>query len=481
MQPVKQWRSLASKQRATILTLVLFLFVVISSMPLFSANEFSSPQYFPMSELKMMNVNTEYSTGGATYRITYPYADDETFDKAVGKIIAKDKARFANAFTKKPRAHGTMQLHYLAHFHNERYVSLSFVSWQTIDGRATTHEYTLFYDRQKKHITPLADIFKTKKYQQILAKSLQKDLQKVLKSRYHKQSSDGLARHVSDFIINKKRQLVLVFQPGVVAKASHGVVAVAVDSETLRNIITKDTRRLLKLPAPPKPQPEKPTTKQALPSVNLTPSPIPQADPSGVDCATTQCLALTFDDGPAGSTPELLDILAANNAHATFFVLGMQAESYPDLLRHIQNKGHVIGNHTYDHQNLEELSVADAAGQINRTADVIQSITGIRPGIARAPYGAINPGLAQTLGLPFIGWSIDTQDWMYRDAAHVCTYIVSHAHAGGIILAHDVHQTSVEAMRCAIPQLIQRGFTLVTVPQLLGLATNTPPGIYSSR
>lgn len=485
IQPVKHLRSLvATKQRAAVLTLVLFFGLVAATMPSLHAANSETRQYMAMPELQLYSVSDDFTDGPVQYALTYPFLGKEAFDTEVKRIVDERKADFMH-IASTPHLFARLQLHYTVHFYNDTFLSLSITSQQSAGDTAQTHEYTLLYNRETEKLLQLEDLFTTDKYRKIITPPLKKQLKKSLGDDYNEWQVKEAISNASQFIVDKKQRLIFLFQPGAVAPEDRGIVSATLPGTAIRDITKRDiSQQLLDIPPAPKPKPkpqEPTTTSTPAPAVNLTPSPVPQADPSGVDCGVAACIALTFDDGPGGPTGELLDILDANNAPATFFVLGQQAERNPGMIQRIQNSGHVIGNHTYDHPNLEQLSFTDAAGQISRTSDIIQNITGVRPGIARAPYGAMNGDLAVSLGIPFIGWSLDPQDWLYRDVAHVCNSVVNGAHAGGIILAHDIHQTSVDGMRCAIPQLIERGFVLVTVPQLLGFNTSTSPGIYSAR
>lgn len=485
IQPVKHLRSLvATKQRAAMLTLILFLGLVAATMPSLHAANSETRQYMAVPELQLYSVNDDFTDGPIQYSLTYPFLGQEAFDSEVKHIVDERKKKFMQAAAA-PHLFARLQLHYTTHFYNESFLSISITSQQSIGDTTQTLEHTLLYDRKAKKLLQLEDLFTTDNYRKTITPPLKKQLKQSLGDEYNERQAKEAISDASQFIVDKKQRLIFLFQPGIVAPEDRGVISATLSGTAIRTITKRNvSQHLLDIPpAPkPKPKPETPAPESApTPAVNLTPNPVPQADPSGVDCSIAACIALTFDDGPGGPTGELLDILDANNARGTFFVLGQQAERNPSMIQRIQNSGHTVGNHTYDHQNLEQLSFADAAGQINRTGDIIQDITGVRPGIARAPYGAVNGNLAASLTMPFIGWSLDPQDWLYRDATHICNTVVNGAHAGGIILAHDIHQTSVDGMRCAIPQLIERGFILVTVPQLLGFNTSTSPGIYSGR
>lgn len=204
-------------------------------------------------------------------------------------------------------------------------------------------------------------------------------------------------------------------------------------------------------------------TEAAASQVKTTPPPVAPIKP---DCAVATCLALTFDDGPTTTTEPLLDVLKAHDAKATFFLLGIQVERYPVLAQRILRDGHAIGNHTYGHRDLMTIPLHEAQWEITHTSNIIESTTGYRPVIARAPYGSISDQRAQELGLPFVKWTVDIKDWEIKDAGQICQGVLAAASRNAVILSHDMYQSTLEGYTCAIPELKKRGFTLVGVQDL---------------
>lgn len=478
IQPVKHVRSLINKERASVLMIILIVFFAAASLPSLHTATALPRQYMTLEQAGLYTIDDEYTNGHTAFQLQYPLMGQKPFDTTVLRIITDAKQSIVEHLKQSPHSYGALTTSYELHFHNDRYLSLSLAFSQSVDGRKTSQQKALLYDYKDKKIISLSDLFNTKDYQNVLIAGSANALKKQLGHTYSQKRVAEVMKQLESFIITKQQTLALVFPANTFDKVSIPLT-VEISGDILRDVIAPTiANNVLKLPQQAQPEPPK-SSPQA--PVTIAPIPIPQADPKGVNCGASQCLALTFDDGPTGITNQLLDVLAANNARATFFILGMQAERYPEVTRRIMHNGHLVANHTYDHKNLEQLSLDDARGQIQRTNEVLERVTGTRPGLARAPYGAINSELAQAIGMPFINWSADTEDWLHRDAAHICNATLNNAHAGGIILLHDIHQTTVDAMRCVIPQLIQRGFILVTVPQLLSFGPGTPPGVYSKR
>ncbi|PFG21314.1 polysaccharide deacetylase family protein [Serinibacter salmoneus] len=218
------------------------------------------------------------------------------------------------------------------------------------------------------------------------------------------------------------------------------------------------------------------------------PKPKPAPQPStgggggGVDCAVESCVALTFDDGPNAQTSRLLGILADRDVKATFFMVGQSVASNPAIARAVADAGHQIGNHTWRHPDLTTLDANGVREQFTATAAAIKDATGIVPSIQRPPYGAWDEtvkSVSGELGLSLILWDVDTLDWKHRDPAKTLEVVKANAHRGSIVLMHDIHATSVDAVNDVISYLQGQGHTLVTVDELMGGST-TPGGVYYS-
>ena len=185
-------------------------------------------------------------------------------------------------------------------------------------------------------------------------------------------------------------------------------------------------------------------------------------------------IAITFDDGPhKTNTPQLLDTLKQRGIRATFFVVGQNATEYPDILKRIVAEGHELANHSYNHPVLASMSQSAVHEQLEKTHQAVLSATGVSMKLLRPPYGAFSEPQRRTangeFGYKTILWSVDPLDWKHRDAARVQTEIVSHTQAGAIVLAHDIHKSTVDAMPDTLDKLTEKGFKFVTVSELLAL------------
>src|SRR5437764_2689339 len=191
-------------------------------------------------------------------------------------------------------------------------------------------------------------------------------------------------------------------------------------------------------------------------------------------------IAMTFDDGPSAKlTPKLLDLLAAHHIKATFFLIGENAAEYPDLVAREVQEGHEVANHSWSHPNLGKMSDDGVRGQLRKTDAAIQSAAGIRPTLMRPPYGSISvrqkKWINQEFGYKIVLWDVDPLDWRRPGAGAVCNRIVKNTRAGSIILAHDIHPGTIEAMPCVLKELEAKGFKFVTVSELIAMQTPLPP------
>ena len=181
-------------------------------------------------------------------------------------------------------------------------------------------------------------------------------------------------------------------------------------------------------------------------------------------------LALTFDDGPSAHTERLLDAFEEHGGKGTFFVVGNMLKDRTDTLIRMAEEGHEIAGHSWNHRQLTALEPSDLKKQLMSTRAKIYDITGVDPVLARPPYGSFDDEVkaaSKKYGIALVNWSVDTQDWKYRDANYVYNSVMKQAKDGAIILCHDLHGTTVDAMERAIPALIDQGYQLVTVSQLL--------------
>lgn len=190
-------------------------------------------------------------------------------------------------------------------------------------------------------------------------------------------------------------------------------------------------------------------------------------------------IALTFDDGPRSSTTNrVLDLLERSGGVATFFLVGYNIPDNAEVIKRAAAMGCSIGNHTKDHKILTKCSADTVKAQVNGVNSLLRDM-GVEPTLFRAPGGAFK-GVKDQIGMPLIQWSIDTEDWKFKDASHkgrsaeertadlnrIADMVFSQAKGGSIVLMHDIYDFTADLCEIVIPGLVERGFKLVTVDQL---------------
>lgn len=191
-------------------------------------------------------------------------------------------------------------------------------------------------------------------------------------------------------------------------------------------------------------------------------------------------IAMTFDDGPSEKlTPKLLDLLAKHHIHATFFVLGECVNEHPEVLERAAREGHEIASHSWSHPNLIKMSDDAVRSQLRRTDDLIKKTIGKSPTLFRPPYGSISTRqkrwIHDEFGYQIVLWDVDPLDWKRPGSAVVTNRIVKLTRAGSIVLAHDIHPGTIEAMPATLDELEAKGFKFVTVSELISMETPEPP------
>lgn len=177
-------------------------------------------------------------------------------------------------------------------------------------------------------------------------------------------------------------------------------------------------------------------------------------------------VALTYDDGPSIYTPRILKTLKENNSVATFFVVGNRVPTYSDTVKKAHDMGCEIGNHTYEHKSLPNLSETEVKRQISKTNKEVKKAIGEKPVIMRPTGGATNTNIKKWVGMPSIIWSIDTLDWKTRNADSTRRAVLNRVKDGDIVLMHDLYSATATASETIIPELVRRGYQLVTVSEL---------------
>lgn len=211
-------------------------------------------------------------------------------------------------------------------------------------------------------------------------------------------------------------------------------------------------------------------TEEGTPAA-ITVEPVQEPSPAPEPAKCFNCVALTYDDGPVpGTTERLLDTLKRKGVHASFFVVGQNANAYPEILRRIRDEGHTIGNHSYSHPDMARQTDGTIAAQMDKTDAALTEQGGITPRWMRPPYGSYDSRVAAAAGargMALAVWDVDTADWQHRNTATTCQRAVASAHEGAIILMHDIHEPTVAAAECVIDGLRAKGLKPVGLHEMI--------------
>ena len=194
-------------------------------------------------------------------------------------------------------------------------------------------------------------------------------------------------------------------------------------------------------------------------------------------------VALTFDDGPQPSVGNrIMDCLAQYGGKATFFMVGERVGSYAAEVQRMVAEGHEVANHSMNHKYFQKLGPAQIQAQVSQANDAIEAACGVRPKLMRLPGGNVNNTVKANVNMPMIQWNIDTLDWKTKNADKTVQAVLSKVKDGDIVLMHELYSQSGDAAVRMIPELVNRGFQLVTVSEMAAAKGKTlePGKLYSS-
>ena len=390
--------------------------------------------------------------------IEYPITENEKINRLISESIDKIDRDFQNTVLlatvfDKPM---TETIGYQVTYNTSEALSIVVNIKQDMNG-AHPASMTQFwtFDKKSGEVVGLADFTEqSDEAAEAIISAAKDNISQIIKQRQQPEIdlNEIINKEaLSNFIItNNGNSLAWPLGQASLLPSSYGELTITVPISSVSKYLQNPTaRKFANIPKPaekPKPAPAAPTPIVA-----------------------NKTIALTFDDGPGPYTEKLLDILDKYDAKATFFLIGSKVSGQASVVRSIQARGHQLGNHSWSHPELPKLSVDQIASEIDRTNEAIRQATGVKPSILRPPYGAVNGVVLEQLRLrnmSSILWSVDTRDWADRNSQIVCSRAVAGARPGAVILMHDIHQTSVNAVPCILSSLKQQGYSFVTIQRL---------------
>ena len=465
-----------SKKRIVVRFVILFFVVVAAGLLIFIHLQFNQQlmrQPTPLSDEKYYFTDSRYSeirskfvirqTSREKVSIEYPITKNNKINKTIAQVITRDDRDFRYIATNVLSFNQPMTetISYQITHNNSAALSIIVNIKQDIHGAhpvSLTHFWT--FDKKSGEVISLSDLTEqSEKAAEEIVAAAQNNLKETIKQRQQPEldlNETITQETLSNFIITDGGNSIAwpIGQASLLPSA-YGEMTIKVPIDAVAKYLQNPTaRKLANIPKPPEPKPE--------------PKPAP-AVPAPAPTTGNKVIALTFDDGPGPYTAHLLDVLDQYGAKATFFLIGSKVSSQANVVRSIHARGHQLGNHSWSHPELPKLPVDQIAGEIDRTNEAIRQATGVTPAILRPPYGAVNGAVLEQLrlrGMSSILWSVDTRDWADRNSEIVCSRAVAGARPGAVILMHDIHQTSVNAVPCILSSLKQQGYSFVTIQRL---------------
>jgi peptidoglycan-N-acetylglucosamine deacetylase len=395
--------------------------------------------------------------------IEYPITSNSKINKLIARAIdrADSDFRYTSSSTITFERPMTETISYQVTHNNPAALSIIVNIKQDMHG-AHPVSLTLFwtFDKDSGEVISLDNLTeKSEEATKAIVSAAQRDVAQTIKQRQQPEANleEMITKEtLANFIITDDgNTLAWPIGQASLLPSAYGELTIKVPATAVAKYLQNPTaQKLANFPKPPEPKPE--------------PTPAPAA-PAPAPTTGNKVIALTFDDGPGPYTAHLLDILDQYGAKATFFLIGSKVSGQVSVVRSIHARGHQLGNHSWSHPELPKLSVDQIAGEIDRTNEAIRQATGVKPSILRPPYGAVNGVVLEQIrarGMSSILWSVDTRDWADRNSQIVCSRAVAGAHPGAVILMHDIHQTSVNAVPCILGSLKQQGYSFVTVQRL---------------
>ena len=463
-------RKIAKPKSKKLFIIIPFLILLFSAglFGIYFLNQSHSRQTTAPSDEKYYFADSKYSGIRSKFvtrdnkrekvSIEYPITENEKINRLISESIDKIDRDFQNTVLlatvfDKPM---TETISYQVTYNTSEALSIVVNIKQDMNG-AHPASMTQFwtFDKKSGEVVGLADFTEqSDEAAEAIISAAKDNISQIIKQRQQPEIdlNEIINKEaLSNFIItNNGNSLAWPLGQASLLPSSYGELTITMPISSVSKYLQNPTaRKFANIPKPaekPKPAPAAPTPTVA-----------------------NKTIALTFDDGPGPYTEKLLDILDKYDAKATFFLIGSKVSGQASVVRSIQARGHQLGNHSWSHPELPKLSVDQIAGEIDRTNEAIRQATGVKPSILRPPYGAVNGVVLEQLRLrnmSSILWSVDTRDWADRNSQIVCSRAVAGARPGAVILMHDIHQTSVNAVPCILSSLKQQGYSFVTIQRL---------------
>lgn len=364
--------------------------------------------------------------------INYPVTGINALDDAVSSYINKTYNDFKKQYKnyKKPE----LNISYTYKELNKDIINVS-LNTEIITDKKTNKIKTFTYNKKNKTFLTMEDIIKD-------LEALDYNIKKQLLEKYRDNDIDLLTNISYDYFTIDDENLTLYLGPKILKEKGPELIYLDIPLNSLKLLIdidkTENTDNYIKIKK------------------------------KNIDI-DDKVVALTFDDGPSKYTAKILDTLKKYDACATFFVIGNKVEFYNETLKRMINEGNEIGNHSYNHKWLNRLSKQEFQDELNKTQEKVKQVTGFTPKLFRPTYGGYSDRLKSYTDLTFVLWDVDSSDWKVKKKEKILNNIIPNVKDGSIILMHDNHEYSANAIDSVVKTLHDKGYKFVTVSELLEL------------
>lgn len=400
---------------------------------------------------------------GAHYPVFDKSNIDQTNRELVNKYIEEFKTEVKNNSSDDKEGKYELNIDYESYSAPNNIVSISFNITENSsymahpDAKMETKIYDLTNDKEVR-LDSIMDGEYLKYISQISEEHFRADetYKDSIDSSLFEEGIYPSAENYSNFIL-KEKMIVFTFDKYQIFSGNFGMPSIEIPYSDLNDYIKPNLQQVFTSEEDPI-QVDIDLEEEVVADISL---------PNRVLDPEKPMIALTFDDGPNKKTTiPILDTLKEYDSVATFFILGNRVSSNVDILERMLEEGSEIGNHSFSHKELTKLGPDQVREQIVNTQNAVINSTGIQPKLMRPTYGSYDDNLKSIVDMPLILWSIDTLDWKSRDAKKVTDHVLANVKDGDIILMHDIYDSTAAAVEAMLPELIDRGYQLVTVSEL---------------
>ena len=377
--------------------------------------------------------------------INYPITNYKELDEQIKKDVDHDYQKFQKD-TKSLSTPSEFNLSYTYNILHERYMMITLSTMIQSDALEHTNNsiHTYVLDQKEKKILTLEDLISKEELKKIMPLMKEALLSKYKDCMSMKKFSEMMVPNFDHFSLFTLTEdyLILYYNPEQLTIGYDDIVSIEIPLDKIglkidfeRGVFEEEEHETISIP-------EK------------------IIDPN------QKVIALTFDDGPSYYTDQILKLLKKEEVTATFFLIGNKINRYQETVQTMLKNGNEIGNHSFSHKWLTKLDDDDLQEEITLTQDTINNLTGFTPRVFRPTYGAVNDDLKHQVNLTPIMWTVDSSDWKIKNANTIANRVLESCQDTSIILMHDTHKRSYEALKIIIPSLKEQGYQFVTASEL---------------